>query len=183
LAQFFITVEPRDPPSYWSSGQPPEGKGNFPVTNVSWREAKEYAVWISKKEGRKCTLPTELQWEFAARNGSQATPYPWGADWKAGNAKLGGDSAVEVSTSNDQTFSGVRDMLGNVAEWTSSEYSLYDGHPNRLVNKNRTISVRGISYFTTSQQLAKPQWLLTFRNSVPENEKLPFVGFRLVCDS
>ncbi|MGB7068413.1 MAG: SUMF1/EgtB/PvdO family nonheme iron enzyme [Pyrinomonadaceae bacterium] len=179
----FVKVANFTPPAYWKDGKPPDGEGSLPVTDVSLSDAKAYAGWISKKENRICRLPTEEEWEYAARNGQRQTSFPWGDDWREDVAKLNG-RAVSVGTSADETLvGGVKDMLGNVSEWTMSEYSLYKGHPGNITRDRKYISVRGFNWNTPARLLRKPNWLTTFRNPVPSDEKFAFLGFRLVCDS
>ena len=67
-------------PSHWKGGQIPQGKENHPVVYVSWEDIKKYCEWVSKETGREVKLPTEAQWEKAAR-GPKAFEYPWGNDW------------------------------------------------------------------------------------------------------
>ena len=57
-------------PSDWRDGEPPEGKDNYPVVNISFADAKGYAVWFSQREKKVCRLPEEKEWEYAARNGA-----------------------------------------------------------------------------------------------------------------
>ncbi len=168
-------------PSYWMNGKPPDREDDFPVTNVSLLDAKAYAEWISAKEKKACRLPTEIEWEYAARNGAQDTTYPWGDDWQEGMAVLDG-RAVAVGSSQDVTkVGGVKDMLGNVAEWTTSTYALYKGHPVKQRVDNVYI-VRGLSFSATKELFSKKQLLLTFRSGLPEKEDYPYLGFRLVCE-
>ncbi len=70
-------------PSRWSNNKPPDGQEKLPVSNVSLSDAKAYADWVSKRDKKICQLPTEEQWEFVARNGTQQTAFPWGNAWKA----------------------------------------------------------------------------------------------------
>ena len=65
-------------PRYWNHDTYPDGKGNHPVLFVSWNDATRYCDWISKKSGFHYALPTEAQWEKAAR-GTKAIRYPWGS--------------------------------------------------------------------------------------------------------
>ena len=62
------------------------GRGDRPVTNVSWDDAKEFIAWLSKTTGKPYRLPTEAEWEYAARGGS-TTPYWWGKEVGTGHAQ------------------------------------------------------------------------------------------------
>ena len=66
-------------PRHWRAGTFPEDKANHPVLWVSWNNAQRYCAWVSRGSGRTVTLPTEAQWEKAAR-GPQGFQYPWGND-------------------------------------------------------------------------------------------------------
>lgn len=95
------------------------GRGKRPVIHVSWQDARAYAQWLSKKTGRTYRLPSEAEWEFAARAGS-TTPFWWGALYDAGKAGVGPyPQAVEMLPQNAW---GLRGMLGNVAEWVEDCY-------------------------------------------------------------
>ena len=188
----FVKAMHHKPPSYWGNKEnPPAGKENFPVTNVSLADAKAYADWITKREKRICRLPTEKEWEYAARNGSQDTSFPWGSDWRPGISILDGApvavGTVAVGTSGDLTLAGVSDMLGNVTEWTSDLYLLYRGHPSVQVRKEDFIVIRGLNFKAKSTPDQQPlfkrtEFMLTYRNQAKESdESLDYVGFRLVC--
>ena len=169
------------PPGDWSDGKPPQGKNDYPVVNVSLADAKTYAVWFSQREKKQCRLPEEKEWEYAARNGTSATVYPWGNEWRSNDAVLSGEP-VPVGTSNDVTSSGIKDMLGNVSEWTTTSFYKYEGHPGGLGVDDRLLAVRGLSWKTPAGFLKTPDRLLTLRQFVPESEKESFLGFRLVCE-
>jgi formylglycine-generating enzyme required for sulfatase activity len=178
----FVQASGHPAPSSWKNGKPPRGDEKYPVTNVSLSDAKAYADWFSKRNNKACRLPTEEEWEFAARNGSQQTSFPWGNDWRAGMANIATGRSAEVGTSSDETLAGgIKDMLGSVIEWTSSEYALYGEHPGELVENRDLYVVRGSSWGESEDRLNNAQWLITRRQSVPEQTKSPFLGFRLVC--
>ena len=77
-------------PRHWKNGATfPEGKANHPVLYVSWRDALGYCAWLSARTGGKFTLPTEAQWEKAAR-GPKGYLYPWGNDRNPDNLNYNG---------------------------------------------------------------------------------------------
>jgi len=168
-------------PTDWSDGKPPEGKNDYPVVNVSFADAKAYAVWFSHREKKVCRLPEEKEWEYAARNGPGGTNFPWGDEWRPGDAVLSREAA-RVGTSKDVTTTGIKDMLGNVSEWTSTSFYRYEGHPGGLGVDDKLLAVRGLSWATPANYLKTPVRLLTHRQFVDETEKTGFLGFRLVCE-
>ncbi len=104
------------------------GKDRFPVVRVNWEEAMSYCEWLTKAngEGRKFRLPTEAEWEYAAR-GCRNFVYPWGNDPVAENAVFGGNALEQVgSRSENKSPFGVMDMCGNVLEWTLESAYNYD---------------------------------------------------------
>jgi formylglycine-generating enzyme required for sulfatase activity len=97
------------------------GRGNRPVLDVSWDDAKVYLTWLSDRTGRRYRFPTEAEWEYAARAGT-TTPYWWGRDAKKGAANCNGcGPAPEGKTLPTASFRpnafGLYDTAGNVAEW------------------------------------------------------------------
>lgn len=105
-------------------------KENYPVTNISWYDAMAFCEWMSAQTGKKFTLPSEAEWEKAAR-GIDGRIYPWGNTWN--------DAFCNTNTSQIQTVTpvgkyspngdspfGCTDMAGNVWEWTRS---LWGDHP------------------------------------------------------
>jgi len=108
--------------------RPPEdrglGRGNLPVINVSWDDAQAYVQWLSRKTGKRYSLPSESQWEYAARAGS-TTAYYWGDAIGSGNANCldcgsqwGGKQSAPVGSFRPNAF-GLYDMAGNVWQWTA----------------------------------------------------------------
>jgi formylglycine-generating enzyme required for sulfatase activity len=101
------------------------GRGNRPVINVSWNDAVAYTNWLSQQTGKTYRLPTEAEWEYAARAGTE-TKYWWGNHIGSNKANCYdcGDSfkyTAPVGSFQSNAF-GLFDMLGNVWEWTCSEY-------------------------------------------------------------
>jgi formylglycine-generating enzyme required for sulfatase activity len=107
-------------PRYWHDR---EWNGpNFPVVGVGWYEASSYAEWLSQMTGVKYSLPTEAQWEKAAR-GSTGLVYPWGSTFdknlcNSGETGLGRTSPVGLFPGGKSPY-GCMDMAGNVWEWCS----------------------------------------------------------------
>jgi formylglycine-generating enzyme required for sulfatase activity/class 3 adenylate cyclase len=97
----------------------PSGNADAPVSNVSWADAQQYVTWLSQTTHHRYRLPTEAEWEYAVRGGTD-TRYWWGNTMKQGFAdcKGCGDSAppVKVGTRVPNPF-GVFDVNGGVTEW------------------------------------------------------------------
>jgi formylglycine-generating enzyme required for sulfatase activity len=106
----------------------PAGPTKMPATGIDWNVANAYARWAKKR------LPTEEEWEFAAR-GTDGLNYPWGNEWKANAANVGSinQSVVDVgSYPNGKSSAGVMDLIGNAWEWTSSDLTAY---PNGRIGR------------------------------------------------
>ncbi len=131
------------------------GRDNRPVINVSWEDVVAYTEWLSEQTGQSYRLPTEAEWEYAARAGTE-TDYWWGNDIGKNRANCNGSGS---QWSNKQTSPvgsfeanpfGLYDTVGNVWEWTGSEYEdKYQGAEQRYLEKDDGGSrvVRGGSWF------------------------------------
>ncbi len=110
--------------------------GDKPVRDISWADATDYAKWLSKKTKQNYRLPTEAEWEYAARAGTTTT-YWWGNSMQPGKANCkdcGGqttsDSPAKVGSHDPNPF-GIYDMNGNVWEWVDDCWHRnYDGAPS-----------------------------------------------------
>ena len=178
------SIEPSLKGSYWApwdGKNPPAGRERWPVTNVSPKDVEAFAAWLSKRDGVTYRLPTEEEWEFAARNGSKDSMFPWGNSWEAGRANIDQKrSPVDVgSFPEGATQSGVQDMVGNVWEWTSSKARFYDNFLPETSVRNARVR-RGGSFFEKMND--------EFSNATDrswfgdENFKFPTIGFRLARD-
>jgi len=111
------------------------GRGNRPVVDVSWEEAGEYARWLSAQTGKPYRLPSEAEWEYAARAGTE-TAYWWGDEIGVNRANCDGSGSP---WSNQQTAPvgsfpanpwGLHDTVGNVWEWVQDRWhGNYEGAP------------------------------------------------------
>jgi formylglycine-generating enzyme required for sulfatase activity len=102
---------------------------------VSWEDAVEYAKWLSEQTGKRYRLPTEAEWEYAARAGTE-TEYWWGNEMKsgmancnAGDTRWGGKQTSPVGSFQPNPF-GLYDTAGNVWEWVQDNWhGNYQGAP------------------------------------------------------
>lgn len=107
------------------------GRGDMPVINISWHDAQAYLTWLNIQQGLDCTgqcyrLPTEAEWEYAARGGrdEQAdSPYGWAGkryDPSQVNCENGSPLPIARASGVSNGF-GLQDMVGNVWEWTNTK--------------------------------------------------------------
>lgn len=173
----FVTETKHQPPSYWREGKPPVGEEKWPVTNVSLADADVFAQWRTKRYGGKYQLPTEEQWEYAARNGSKDTPYPWGDRMINDHANVDGNSLKPVASyPQGASRLGVVDLIGNAWEWTSTKAAVYPGNTKLASPQGQVI--RGGAYNEAS---TGPDAITATRRSfVAPSMKDSTIGFRLV---
>jgi formylglycine-generating enzyme required for sulfatase activity len=105
---------------------------DHPVRCVLWQDAQAYAHWLTKVSGIAWRLPSEAEWEKAAR-GTDGRIFPWGDEWDQRKANTSG-SGYKYTTPvgsfvGDESPYGVRDMAGNVFEWCSSIFASYPYEP------------------------------------------------------
>lgn len=178
----FIKATGHAPPAYWNEGgSQPAGDEREPVRSVSFEDAQAFAAWRSQRDGVQYRLPTEEEWEYAARGGDASRLFPWGAEWAEGRANINFQSVKPVgSFPQGQTPQGVQDMIGNVWEWTSSEASIYKGN-NRMKLPSQDAGkavIRGGSY--ESKATGDEPISATARRFISKDTKDEHLGFRLV---
>jgi formylglycine-generating enzyme required for sulfatase activity len=160
--------------------------GRRPAASVSWKEAIEFCRHMSSidRAGAVYRLPTEAEWEYAAR-GKEARTYAWGNDppgLEHANLKGGSDgheaAAPVGSFPKGATPSGVHDMAGNVAEWCADWYGPYragrQSSPSGPV-RGKLRSVRGGTF------IHGPSWArAAARGARRPDEPVYLIGFRVV---
>ncbi|HET6861418.1 MAG TPA: SUMF1/EgtB/PvdO family nonheme iron enzyme [Pyrinomonadaceae bacterium] len=168
-------------PSHWGSPKPPFGQEKWPVVNVSFDDVNAFAGWRSKRDSLTYRLPTEEEWEYAARNGANDDLYPWGKTWQADKAVVKEAAPFDVGSRPDgKNKWGVVDLLGNVWEWTSSRVSAYPGNPITIPDSTKDwVTIRGGCYVSDPANLDKPV-SSCLREFVPPATKNTLLGFRLV---
>jgi len=170
-------------PAHWVNEKPIAGREQMPVRFVNIEDIKAFAEWRSKRDKVTYRLPTEEEWEYAARNGSKNNLYPWGDKYESRCAVLDEasmDEAKAVGTKTCPNDWGVQDLIGNVFEWTSSEAKIYPGNKTgSLANlKGGFMMIRGGSAFQKSTgDLAI---MSSFRHPIDGQKRSPELGFRLV---
>lgn len=167
----------------WDGDDYPKGKGAHPVTDVSWYAAVAFCQWAGKR------LPSEAEWEYAARGGLKGKAFPWGdepADKSRANyagSDMGGTTPVGSYPANGY---GLFDMAGNVWEYVADEWGPYPSTPqiNPVAGGNRFLDdtflkittrrvIRGGSFGGAPVNLR-----VTYRDSHPPEGAQDFVGFR-----
>lgn len=164
------------------------GRGNLPVINVSRQEATAYAAWLSSQTGQPYRLPTEAEWEYAARAGS-TTPFHTGATITTEQANYDGSFSYNGSATGvyrQQTTAigafaantfGLHDVHGNVWEWTCSAYANpYNGAEQRCENVANH-ALRGGSWFNPPVAARSAS-----RGEQVSIGQINNIGFRLVRD-
>jgi formylglycine-generating enzyme required for sulfatase activity len=161
------------------------GRGDQPVINVSWKDARAYAGWLSKQTGHTYRLPTEAQWEFAARGGT-SNDYWWDNDVDAHPANCfdcgnqwDGRRTTAVGRFAANPF-GLHDTSGNVQEWVEDcYYANYEGAAAdgsaRQVPRCTQRVVRGGAYSSPVDSLRN-----TKRARYNQDTRLDNLGFRVV---
>ena len=114
----------------WRGDEDGQRGGRHPVLNVSWRDAQRYVEWLSGRTGQRYRLPSEAEWEYAARAGTTG-PYHTGSTISGdqANTDRGSNTTLPVGSFPANGF-GLHDVLGNVWEWVQDCWNLdYQGAP------------------------------------------------------
>ncbi len=103
----------------WLTLKPTAARAILPVSGVSWYDAMAYCQWLQEKTGRPYCLPTEAEWEKAAR-GIDGRLYPWGNEWDSSKCNNSNKITAVNAFPDGQSPYGCLDMVGNLREWTST---------------------------------------------------------------
>ena len=189
---FFIEATEYEAPRHFEDGRAPKGKESHPVINVNWHDALAYCKWMSEVSGKNITLPSEAEWEKAARGSQDKREYPWGDDFeltRCNTSELGLGTTTPVGIFQEGASPyGVLDLSGNVWEWTRSlwgkdrmdadfsyPYDVDDGRENLEASDEVARVLRGGSWDLNN-------WLArcAYRFNYFPDDRNYFIGFRLV---
>ncbi|MCO4759708.1 MAG: SUMF1/EgtB/PvdO family nonheme iron enzyme, partial [Oceanospirillaceae bacterium] len=163
------------------------GRANRPVINISWLDAQAYTAWLATQTGQPYRLPTEAEWEYAARAGTQ-TAFSWGNEPQSGfavcdecSSDWGGSQTAPVGSQHPNAW-GLYDMSGNVSEWVEDCYAPnYKGAPDngaaRQADGCHYRAMRGGSWFDI-MRLMRPAGRYRHPASASQNDW----GFRVALD-
>jgi len=176
-------------PYVWERNQPPAGRGSHPVVLIRYDDCLAYCRWLSEELGRVVRLPTEAEWEKAARGGLEGRRYPWGDDIDSSKCHFLNDGAAKAQCGTKPAGSyapnafGLYDAAGNVWEWVSDWYAK-DYYYSQNVPRDpagpqsgSTRIVRGGSWVNEDVGMLR----CAYRHKVPHDTYAYSIGFRIVC--
>lgn len=170
----------------WRNGEPPPDRGRHPVTLIAFGDAVAYSAWLSTRLGLPVRLPTEAEWERAARGGLEGRRYPWGDDIDPSRANFLPDPKLKKHAGTKPVGSyapnafELYDMSGNVWEWVSDWYRA-DAYRDGMLRNPRGMAeaalrlVRGGSWVTHDVS----QLRCAHRHKVPTDTYAYSIGFRV----
>jgi formylglycine-generating enzyme len=172
----------------WREGGPPDGHGSHPVVLVRYEDAAAYCRWLAGESGQPVRLPTEAEWERAARGGLEGLKYPWGNDIdpSRGNFLIDSASKWQRGTRTTGTYPpnayGLYDIAGNVWEWVSDWYGRDYYATGEAVDPKGPGAgtqriVRGGSWVNDDVSMLR----CAYRHNVPPDTYAYSIGFRIVC--
>lgn len=179
----FVQATGAERPSLWDDA-------NFnhprqPVVAISWFGAVRYCEWLSGKQGARYRLPTEAEWERAARGGVDGELFPWGDAPPESLREYGlrWANGPEVVGSSDPNGLGLRDMCANVHEWCSDWFQAdyYAVSPERNPRGPESGERRSSRGGSWRHHIKVTR--CAARSSIPPQFKYADYGFRVTCDA
>ena len=179
----FLAVQPDQlSPTHWNGRTAPDSYEHHPVVNVTWDQAQAYTAWLTQQSGQRYRLPTEAQWEKAAR-GIDGRTYPWGETFDTSSCNTrakspGQTTPIDAYPSGASPY-GVMDMAGNVSEWCIDWYQ--EGYSQRTernptgppAGEHRGIRGGAWRYSKNAARCSARYWC-------PPSNQRDNLGFRLV---
>jgi sulfatase modifying factor 1 len=176
-------------PYVWTDSAPPADRLDHPVTLVRWDDALAYCAWLSEKTGRGVRLPTEAEWEKAARGGLEGKRYPWGERLDRNLANFLTDPAQRPARGTTPCGAyppngyGLFDITGNVWEWVQDWYdpTYYSVSPERNPTgpaRGYMRIVRGGGWLVVDVRMLS----CSHRHKVPPDTYSYGIGFRIACE-
>jgi formylglycine-generating enzyme required for sulfatase activity len=175
-------------PYSWDDQQPPPGHGSHPVVLITYEDALAYCYWLGEELRRPIRLPTEAEWERAARGGIDGHRFPWGNDVDPSRCNYLTDAAFKRQRGTRTTGTyppnafGLYDVCGNVWEWVSDwycadYYATGETRDPRGPESGTMRIVRGGSWVNDDVAMLR----CAYRHKVPPDTYAYSVGFRIVC--
>jgi serine/threonine-protein kinase len=180
----FVQATGCTPPPHWPDASPPPGKTDHPVVCVGLHDAQAYCHWLGQVTRRVCRLPSEAEWEKAARgSGPDARRYPWGDSWSEGmcntvESGVGDTTPVDEFEPTNVSRFGAVDMAGNVWEWTESPYWRYDGSGGLGMLIGPRYVVRGGAW-----SIPYTHARVSCRGRYGPEKRATYLGFRVVFEA
>jgi formylglycine-generating enzyme required for sulfatase activity len=172
----------------WTGDAPPEGHLSHPVVLVRYQDALAYCAWLAGELDRAVRLPTEAEWEKAARGGQEGRQYPWGDEIDPSRCNflvdpsLKGQRGTRPAGTYPTNGFGLYDMSGNVWEWVFDWYA--PGYYATGAGRDPTGApagamriVRGGSWVNDDIRMLR----CAYRHKVPPDTYSYSVGFRIAC--
>ena len=177
----FIDATRYPAPATWKDRAYLPDEATLPVTHVTWQDAAKYAAWAGKR------LPSEEEWEYAARGGSKQYRYPWGNEWRDGYANVNRQDrpkpAPVDSFEQDVSPFGVYGLAGNVSEWVNDSAKYYVSGRSINACRGKECKVFRGGNFSTDAKSSTTTYRWYDDLNQPTNDTLSTTGFRCAKDA